>query len=107
MRGSGSGPDAGRLWATFGRMRSAWAPFGSDAVRIRYGCGPVVVRMRSTCEPRHRPQEVGTDESRLEFVRLVTPNRANTECQGECRIGGLPPSCERCADLTTLRLLSP
>ena len=34
------------------------------------------------------------DDSWAEIIGLATSLQANTECIGECRIGGVPPICE-------------
>jgi hypothetical protein len=40
------------------------------------------------------PRLAAGDESAREIIGLATSIEANTECVDECRIGGLPPSCE-------------
>jgi hypothetical protein len=61
-------------------------------------CGPVSARFRVwpgfVRGPWARSSRGHDDDFWLEIIGFEASNRANTECMGECRIGGLPPSCE-------------
>jgi hypothetical protein len=51
--------------------------------------------------------DVPRADSWAEIIGIEASIRANTECGGECRIGGVPPSCEAPPCLASHRLLGP
>ena len=94
--GSAFGPALRRFRVAFGsdlvRLCATWSGCSPHAERFRYGSGlggTDAARIRSGCGPQAGPStlppRVGIDGSRPEFVGLETSTRANTEGGGECR----------------------